>query len=448
MSNRITMRFIGDSSSLRSSAREAEQALNSIGPKATAAGLGIAGIGAASAAAGVVAGAALAGLPLAIAGIGIASAVQSEKVKAAWSGVGDHIKTKMAQLDDPIESQLVALSGRVNAAFDRVAPRLGAMFATVAPMVGQLADGVIRLVEGFVGSGGLQAALAAAGPFITILSNGLAAMGPAIGQFFGNLTIGAGGATVAFQGFFDVINWLIPALGTAVGWLASMLPILGPLVAAGLAIVAVIRVWTIAQGILNVVLAANPIGIVIVLLAGLVAALVYAWNSSSTFRNIVLGAWNAVKNGIGVAIAWIGQRIDWLVRFWNNIPGAIGRALGSLGAIIGGAFRGAMNLAIDFVNRGINSINMLIGGVNRIGSMVGLSVPMIPNIPRFHDGGVVGGRPGSEQLAILQAGETVIPAGARVGGGGGSTVAFKGDVDSAMATAIMRLIREGKIQIS
>ncbi len=36
----------------------------------------------------------------------------------------------------------------------------------------------------------------------------------------------------------------------------------------------------------------------------------------------------------------------------------------------------------------------------------------VPNIPKFHNGGVVGGPPGSEMLAVLQAGETVAPAGA------------------------------------
>lgn len=445
MSNRITMRFIGDSSSLRSSARESGEALDRMGPKITAVGLGLVGLGASSAAAGVVAGAALAGLPLLIGGIGIASAVQSEKVKAAWGSVADHIKTKMAQLDDPIEGQLVAMAGRVNAAFDRVAPRLGAMFATVAPMVGTLADGVIRLVEGFVGSAGLQAALAAAGPFVKIFADGLAAMGPAIGQFFGNLTIGAGGATTAFQGFFDVINWLIPALGTALGILAQLLPVLGPLVGVGLAIVGVVRLWAIAQGILNFVLAANPIGIVVMAIAALVGMLIYAWNTSETFRNIVTGVWRAVSTAAITAVNWIIDKWNWVVRFFGNIPGAIGRALGSIGSIIGGVFKSAMNMAIDFINRGINSINMLIGGINAINPFG--QIGMIPHIPRFHNGGVVPGAPGSEQLAILQAGETVIPAGARVGGGG-RAVTFKGNVDSAFATAFMKLVRENKIVIS
>lgn len=42
-----------------------------------------------------------------------------------------------------------------------------------------------------------------------------------------------------------------------------------------------------------------------------------------------------------------------------------------------------------------------------------------PNVPRFHSGGTVGGAPGSETLAILQAGERVIPPG---GSGGGRIV--------------------------
>ena len=44
--------------------------------------------------------------------------------------------------------------------------------------------------------------------------------------------------------------------------------------------------WKIAQTALTFVLSANPIGIVIMVIAGLVAILVAAYNNSETFRNI------------------------------------------------------------------------------------------------------------------------------------------------------------------
>lgn len=54
--------------------------------------------------------------------------------------------------------------------------------------------------------------------------------------------------------------------------------------------------WKIAQIALNFVLSANPIGIVIMAIAGLVAILVAAYNNSETFRNICDQAWAVVKD--------------------------------------------------------------------------------------------------------------------------------------------------------
>lgn len=54
--------------------------------------------------------------------------------------------------------------------------------------------------------------------------------------------------------------------------------------------------WKVAQIALNFVLSANPIGIVIMAIAGLVAILVAAYNNCETFRNICDQVWAAVKD--------------------------------------------------------------------------------------------------------------------------------------------------------
>jgi phage-related protein len=53
--------------------------------------------------------------------------------------------------------------------------------------------------------------------------------------------------------------------------------------------------WTAAQWLLNAALTANPIGIVVVALAALVAGLILAWKHSETFRKVVTAAFDAVK---------------------------------------------------------------------------------------------------------------------------------------------------------
>ena len=62
---------------------------------------------------------------------------------------------------------------------------------------------------------------------------------------------------------------------------------------------------------MNAVLKANPIGLVVSVLAALATALVTAYQTSETFRNIVDGAFQAVaniaKSAIGAAIGWLDK---------------------------------------------------------------------------------------------------------------------------------------------
>lgn len=74
--------------------------------------------------------------------------------------------------------------------------------------------------------------------------------------------------------------------------------------------------WSKAQGVLNAVITANPIGLLIAGIAALVAGIVYLWNTNEGFRNAVIKAWNAIKEA-GID-AW-----NWLVKFFTeDIPKA------------------------------------------------------------------------------------------------------------------------------
>lgn len=61
------------------------------------------------------------------------------------------------------------------------------------------------------------------------------------------------------------------------------------------------KVWAAAQALLNTVMALNPFVAIIVGIAALVAALIYGYRHSETFRNIVTGVFSAVKRA-GVAV--------------------------------------------------------------------------------------------------------------------------------------------------
>ena len=94
------------------------------------------------------------------------------------------------------------------------------------------------------------------------------------------------------------------------------------------AMVELVRAWkvaneglTIAQAALNLVMAANPIGLIITLIAALVAGFIVLWNTNEDFRNALIGAWDAIM-GAGEAV-W-----GWLVKvFTEVIPGAAGKVI-------------------------------------------------------------------------------------------------------------------------
>jgi len=74
---------------------------------------------------------------------------------------------------------------------------------------------------------------------------------------------------------------------------------------------------TIAQAALNLVMNANPIGIVITAVAALVTAIVALWNTNEDFRNAIISAWGKIKDTISSAVNAISAF------FTEKIPHAI-----------------------------------------------------------------------------------------------------------------------------
>lgn len=60
-----------------------------------------------------------------------------------------------------------------------------------------------------------------------------------------------------------------------------------------------------AVALFNTTLLANPIGLVIALIAGLVAGFVLLWNNNKSFREFWIGLWAKIKDAAGSAISWI-----------------------------------------------------------------------------------------------------------------------------------------------
>lgn len=188
-----------------------------------------------------------------------------------------------------------------------------------------------------------------------------------------------------------------------------------------------------AQRALNFAMSANPIGLVIAAVAGLVAVLVIAYKKSDTFRRIVNGAFSAVTNAARAAFGWlkknwplvlailtgpVGLAVLFITRKWDAIIDGLRGAKNRIGGIASGmwdgikdAFRSALNWIIGKWNGlefRIPSIDTHIPGVGKVG---GFSLGT-PNIGYLASGGF--GLPGRTYLTGENGPELI-----RFGPGGG-----------------------------
>lgn len=142
---------------------------------------------------------------------------------------------------------------------------------------------------------------------------------------FGNILLPAVKKVVSsLQNFLNWLNGLtdgqkrlVVTIATVVAAIGPVLLITGKLITSVANIIKVVKLLKPAFAALNAVMAANPIAVVVLAIAGLVTALVTLYNKNETFRNFVNTAWAQIKEVIsGVVNA--------LVNFFTvTIPGAI-----------------------------------------------------------------------------------------------------------------------------
>lgn len=166
----------------------------------------------------------------------------------------------------------------------------------------------------------------------------------------------------AITWIIDNSNWLVPLLGSLVGIIGA--------ISAGIKIYnGVMKIARTVQLAWNLALSANPIGLVVIAVAGLVAAFVLLWNKCEGFRNFFIKMWDAIKKAGAGAAEWIGNTFESVM----------------------GTVKGIINGVISLINGAIGAINKLKVDIpdwvpKYGGSSFGLN---IPKIPMLASGGVV-----------------------------------------------------------
>ncbi|WP_285151874.1 tape measure protein [Lactococcus petauri] len=175
--------------------------------------------------------------------------------------------------------------------------------------------------------------------------------------------------TKAIPPVISVIATFIKVIGNIVNALKPFLPVLLPIITTWGAFMvqlkgvgAVVKTFNQVKSaitgvmstmkILFAIMAANPITVIIGLIAALVVGFIYFWNTSEDFRNFWIGLWEGIKKAVDTAVkgiqnAW-NATVKWFTDTWNNIKnGAKG--------LWDGTIQGAKN-AIDSVKNAWNGI--------------------------------------------------------------------------------------------
>jgi hypothetical protein len=127
----------------------------------------------------------------------------------------------------------------------------------------------------------------------------------------------------SFSSAFGGIVANAQTLGGAVQMVSGLLPIYQALSKSQFVLNAATRVSTAAQWLWNAALSANPISLVIIAVAALVGAIVYAWKNFEGFRQIVYGVGNAALAVFGGIGDFVGGVLDGI---WELLKGVFNPA--------------------------------------------------------------------------------------------------------------------------
>lgn len=252
------------------------------------------------------------------------------------------------------------------------------------------------------------------------------------------------GGQPAGTSFGNVLNAVATAAQTVGGWLKTAgdwisrnTDLVTPLVAAvGGAVAAVttaMRIAAVAQAVLNAVMAANPIMLVITLIAALVAGLTYffactntgkaVWSSFTGFLSGCVQGIIGFFSGLGSTIVGIfnsaanGARNAWngVVGWFRGLPGSIAGFFGNAGSIL---YNAGASIISGFLN-GLKSMwSNVTGWISGIGDWI-----------KAHKGPI-----GYDRRLLIPAGQAIMTGFAQ-----GLNTGFDSNVETAISRANRRL---------
>lgn len=346
---------------------------------------------------------ALAALPVALAGIGIAGALMDDKVQAAFKGLGKRAAATLRDIGKPLIGPLTRGAEALGRAFDAVAPYLKQISVAAAPLV----DGFFAKVEQFADKIGpkLPAAFANAIPVVEGFASLFGQVGKAFGRFGGDLdgnrlkdvlsTIGSTLAGVidrvrkvakVFAPFIgQLIQGLRPVIDAIVAGFDKLLDKLQPvsdwfkkhpsiIKAVGTAIgivVAALTAFSVVMAVVNAVMLLSPFTWIVIGVVALIAAIILAVKHWDKIKAVMSALWSWIKGVFGAAWDWLKTKVVAAVdgiksgasRAWENVKSTAGSLVAWFKGLPGRIKRAIGNLAKLLLDKGKDILRGLLNGV-------------------------------------------------------------------------------------
>lgn len=335
---------------------------------------------------------AIAALPIALAGVGIAGALMNDKVQKAFKGLKEQATATLKDIGEPLVGPLIRGAESLGRAFQLVAPYLKQISEAAAPLV----DGFFAKVEEFAAQIGpkLPAMFANAIPvvegFVVLFSQ----VGKAIGRFFGGDASLLDGEKLkgiftdmgeAIAGFLDrvrkvgkflepfisqLVTGLRPVVDAVVKAFDKLLEKLQPVsdwfkehptviqaigTAIGIVTVA-LTAFSVVMAVVNAVMLASPFTWIVIGIVALIAAIVLIIKHWDKVKAVMSALWAWIKDVFGAAWDWLKDKVvaavdgikagataAWdnvkqtagnLVEWFTGLPGRIKKAIGNVAKLL------------------------------------------------------------------------------------------------------------------
>ena len=428
---RIQFAIVGDTSRLRKAVDSADRTLGKLRGTALKMAAALAVVNSVAtlggAAIGLFAGA-LAALPVALAGIGLAGALMDERVQGAFKRLKTNATATLKDIGKPLTGPLIAgaeslgrafesvapylkqisreaaplVSGffsRVETFADKVGPKLPAMFRNALPVVGgfvkligKVAGAVGRLFSGDLLNGNnLSAAFEAAGDTIAGVIDRIAAIGDFLSPFVAQIATGLQPVIDAVVAGFDL---LLQKLQPVSDWFKRN-PSIIQAVATAIGIVTVaLTAFSVVMAIVNAVMLLSPFTWIVIGIVALIAVIIlcvrhwdrikaamsrlWSWIQGvfvkgwDWLKAKVIGAVQALARGNQKAMETVRRKLGDLVSWFTGLPGRILGAIGRFNTLLVTKGRELIGGASSGIVARWASLREWIGGLkDRIKSRIG-----------------------------------------------------------------------------